>query len=110
MKEFKTLPKMQCGGKVKKYDGGGSVLDDPIGAYKSGKVKAVPMPTPDRNPEGRDIPGIGKVKSVPMPTPDRNPEGRDIPGVGRVKPVPMPTRGDAMLLKKGGKIKRGIKK
>ena len=87
MKDFKKLPKMACGGKVKKYDGGGSVLDDPIGAYKSGKVKAVPMPTPDRNPEGRDI-----------------------PGVGRVKPVPMPTRGDAMLLKKGGKVKRGNKK
>ena len=87
MKDFKKMPKMACGGKVKKYDGGGSVLDDPIGAYKSGKVKAVPMPTPDRNLEGRDI-----------------------PGVGRVKPVPMPTRGDAMLLKKGGKIKRGMKK
>jgi hypothetical protein len=106
MKEFKTLPKMQCGGKVKKYSGedGSHVLKDTT------KFKSVPMPAPDRNPEGRDIPGIGKVKSVPMPTPDRNTEGRDIPGVGRVKPIPMPTRGDAMLLKKGGKIKRGMKK
>lgn len=27
MKDFKTLPKMKCGGKVKKYDDGGAVRD-----------------------------------------------------------------------------------
>lgn len=109
MKDFKTLPKMQCGGKVKKYsgeDGSYVTADDVLNARKSGQLKPVPMPSVNRS-EGRDIPGIGRVKPVPMPTPDRNPEGRDIPGIGRVKPVPMPqTRGQAMLLKKGGKAKK----
>ena len=110
MKDFKKLPKMQCGGKVKKYsgaDGSYVTADDVLNARKSGQLKPVTMPSPDRSPEGRDIPGIGRVKPVPMPSPDRNSEGRDIPGIGKVRPVSTPqTRGQAMLLKKGGKVKK----
>jgi hypothetical protein len=112
MKDFKKMPKMACGGGVKKMQAGGSSTDDDImEAIRSGRAKPVPMPSGRGNPEGVDIPGMGRVKPVPMPSGRGNPEGVDIPGVGRVKPVPMPkTRGEAMLLKKGGKVKRGNKK
>jgi hypothetical protein len=108
MKDFKTLPKMKCGGKVKKMQAGGTTVDnDILERINSGKLKPVPMPTLRSNPEGIDIPGYGRAKPVEMPTGLNRGEGIDVPGYGRIKPVATPrTRGDAMLLKKGGKAKK----
>ena len=97
MKDFKKMPKMACGGNVKKYAVGGDIsMDDIMAARKSGQLKPVPMPAIERNEN--------TIKPVPMPSGRGNPDGVDVPGIGRVKPNPMiKSRGDAMLLKKGGK-------
>jgi hypothetical protein len=83
MKDFKKMVKMATGGGV----------DDIAEAFRSGKAKPAPMPSDKGN---RDY-------------------GFDVPGMGRVKPIEMPRKTreaihEAMLLKKGGKVKRGNKK
>lgn len=110
MKDFKTLPKMKCGGGVKKYAEGSSV-GDIVEAIRSGKAKPVPMPSGQGHESGVDIPGYGRVKPVEMPQ-LKNDNEVNIPGVGRFKPssIKTKTRGDLQLLKKGGKTKRGNKK
>jgi len=112
MKDFKKMPKMACGGKIKKYSGedGSYVTKEGREIPGLGRVKPVPMPGKPANPEGREIAGIGKVKPVQMPGRPVDPEGREIPGIGKVKPVPMPPLGSSEPLKKGGKVKRGMKK
>ena len=116
MKDFKQTPKMNAqgshycgGGKVKKMAVGGTTGDDIMEAIRSGKAKPVEMPSGPRNSEGVDIPGMGRAKPVEMPSGRGDLDGGfDVPGIGRIKPAPMPkTERGAMLLKKGGKVKRG---
>jgi len=117
MKDFKKMVKMAIGGGVKKMQAGGSSSDDIVEAFRSGKAKPMPMPSDKSNRDyGFDVPGIGRAKPVEMPSDKSNSNyGFDVPGMGRAKPVEMPIKTrqaihDAMLLKKGGKVKRGNKK
>lgn len=107
MKDFKKMPKMACGGGVKKMQAGGASSDtDFIKALKTGKAKPVEMPS--RNFPAKTVTIDGEMSEAkPAATPERSYGGSNIPGVGRVKPAPMPSRGDLQLLKKGGKVKRG---
>jgi hypothetical protein len=114
MKDFKKMPKMVCGGGVKKMQAGGRFSDDIAEAFRSGKAKPAPMPSDKGNRDyGFDVPGMGRVKPIEMPSDKGNRDyGFDVPGMGRVKPIETPrkTIHEAMLLKKGGKVKRGNKK
>jgi hypothetical protein len=108
MKDFKTMPKMACGGGVKKYNEGGNIVEEARKAIRSGKdldpgMMRTPKPR-SMNIDGKDV----EMKAVEMP--ERNYGGTNIPGVGRVKPVTLPSQGRLELLKKGGKVKRGNKK
>jgi hypothetical protein len=108
MKDFKKMPKMACGGGVKKYADGGDI-EEARKAIRSGKdLDPGMMRTPKSrtmNIGGKDV----ELKAVEMPNLDRG-EGVNVPGYGRMKPAPMQTRGNLQLLKKGGKVKRGNKK
>lgn len=116
MKDFKTLPKMKTGGKVKKYADGGEISkDDVISAIRSGKA-VDRMPTPSRgdgtNPTLSRAIGAPEnskyVDRMPMPSPSNT---INIPGYGRAqRAAPKTTPSGALLLKKGGKVKRGNKK
>ena len=100
------------GGKVKKYADGSSVsTDDIVGAIRPGKY-VDRMPTPKRNDSTN--PTLSKAIGVPEDTkyqdrmPQRMPTGKvNIPGVGSmdIRP-PKITESGAMLLKKGGKVKK----
>jgi hypothetical protein len=109
MKDFKTMPKMACGGGVKKYNEGGDIVAEARKAVRAGKdldpgIMAKSKPR-TMNIDGKDV----EMKSIEMPNLNRG-EGVNVPGYGRVKPAPMQTRGNLQLLKKGGKAKRGNKK
>ena len=111
MKDFKKMPKMACGGGVKKYSEGGDIVAEARKAIRSGKdldpgMMITPKPR-TVNIDGNEV----EMKSVPMPQLKGGEGGRDVPGLGKIKPVQMPqTRGNLELLKKGGKVKRGNKK
>jgi hypothetical protein len=109
MKDFKKMPKMACGGDVRKYSEGGDIIEEARKAVRSGKnldpgMMIKPKPR-TMNIDGEDV----ELKSSKMPNLNRN-EGINIPGHGNVKPAPMQTRGNLQLLNKGGKVKRGNKK
>ena len=109
MKDFKQTPKMNAsgshycgGGKVKKYAEGGEIISKVHEAIRSGKdldpgiIREPTKPYVDRDPGiGRDLKGT-----------------LNIPGIGEVKQAPpkLTPNGRGMLLKTGGKVKRGNKK
>jgi hypothetical protein len=114
MKDFKKMPKMACGGGVKKYEDGGGVLADYKTAIKSGNIV-------DRMPTSRRNDGTNPTASRAVGAPeDTKYEGRmrmpepsgtvNIPGVGKMQRAPVQTSENSILLKKGGKTKRGNKK
>ena len=119
-----TVPAGQKkGGKVKKYAGGSSVYSEDVGATSPAQLKEAikraarsadmdpgimpkgPMKPRTINIDGREV----EMKSVPMP-PTGNPDRTiKIPGIGEYKPGMQPMRTTpegAMLLKKGGKVKK----
>jgi hypothetical protein len=52
MKDFKKLPKMACGGKVKKFSGGGATLEE---MYPGAKItRAGPQPPPVEGGKGSE--------------------------------------------------------
>ena len=104
MKDFKTMPKMACGGGVKKYNEGRSVT---------------PVEMPSRfgssKPKTMIVDGKNTLRNPPVEMPSRfgssapktrNIDGEDVP----VNSTPTKIRGNLELLKKGGKVKRGSKK
>ena len=104
MKDFKKLPKMACGGGVKKYNEGSSVT---------------PVEMPSRfgssKPRTKIVDGKSTLVNPPVEMPSRfgssaprtrKIDGEDVP----VNSAPTKTRGNLELLKKGGKVKRGNKK
>ena len=114
MKDFKKMPKMACGGGVKKYADGGDVVADYKAAIKSGNV-VDRMPKPERDPGTN--PYLSRVLGVSSDTkyedrmPKRIPTGKvNIGGERMDMRPPKITENGAMLLKKGGKVKRGNKK
>lgn len=110
MKEFKCLPKMKTGGSVGKYSSGGDVLEGVKSAMRSGK---------DLDPGIHAKSGKNTFKfdgqeytprGVEMPMP-MSPDKRKMPGTNmELSPIKPKSRGEAMLLKNGGKAKRGNKK
>jgi hypothetical protein len=108
MKDFKKLPKMACGGGVKKYNEGSSV-----------KVDREPVEMPSRfgssKPRTMIVDGKNTLRNPPVEMPSRfgssKPRTRNIDGENvPVNPTTPQTRGNLELLKKGGKVKRGNKK
>jgi hypothetical protein len=100
MNDFKKMPKMACGGSVKKYNEGG---------YTSNSVE---MPSRFGSSKPRTM--IVDGKETPRPPPVEMPNFRQgnkgsSPTVMETKPTTRP-RGNLELLKKGGKVKRGNKK
>jgi len=111
MKDFKCLPKMKTGGSVKKYSNGGDVAEDIKSAFRSGKDLDPGIHAKSGKPNTINIDGKSyPMKPVPMPMPESSGKRR-IPGIeGEYTPTKPKTRGEAMLLKNGGKAKRGNKK
>ncbi len=100
MKDFKKLPKMACGGGVKKYNEGGRT-SEPVempSRFGSSKPKTIIVDGKEflRNPPV-EMSNFGKGNKGSSPT------------VMETKPTTRP-RGNLELLKKGGKVKRGNKK
>jgi len=120
MKDFKTLPKMKIGGRVKKFSDGGSTLEE---MYPGAKVtKAGPQPKPEEYSANRFKVGESDWESSQKAN---RADNRTLAPYERK--APSMTRGggssgtggvaadNKMLLnpramKKGGKIKRGMKK
>jgi hypothetical protein len=110
MKDFKCLPKMKTGGSVSKYSAGGDVLEGVKSAMRSGK---------DLDPGIHAKSGKNTFKfdgqeytprGVEMPMPKSTGKMK-IPGTDmELSPIKPKSRGEAMLLKSGGKAKRGNKK
>jgi len=115
MKDFKKMPKMACGGKVKKYADGGDVdLDAYVrkttglpaskntAATPSAAVKRNVGPTPNINDVVRKSMGMAKkYDDVPEPTTSAPKyTGPEVNVNDLVK----------SQLKRGGKVKRGGKK
>ena len=105
MKDFKTMPKMACGGGLKKYNAGSSVKfdRDPVSKkveFDGEQVDVKPAAMPGRF-------GMPKPKSSPVYMPGNlggSKKTVNIPGIGEVN------RSDIEARKKGGKVKRGNKK
>ena len=105
MNDFKKMPKMACGGSVKKMQAGGSASDPVEMPSRFGSSK----------PRTKIVDGKNTLVNPPVEMPSRlgssklrtrNIDGEDVP----VNPMPTKTRGNLDLLKKGGKVKRGNKK
>ena len=108
MKDFKTMPKMACGGGVKKYNEGGDIVAEARKAVRAGKdldpgIMAKSKPR-TMNIDGKDV----EIKSIEMPNLRQGNKGSS-PTIMETKPSTNP-RGNLELLKKGGKAKRGNKK
>jgi hypothetical protein len=109
MNDFKKMPKMACGGGVKKMAEGGDIVAEARKAVRAGKdldsgMLRTTKPT-TMNFDGKDVP----ISSVEMPNRfgsskprTRNMFGEDVP----VNPTPTRPRGNLELLKKGGKAKK----
>ena len=110
MKEFKCLPKMKTGGYVKKYSNGGDVMEGVKSAMRSGKDLDPGIHNKAGSSKGFVVDGKEyKTKGAEMPSYES--KGKTFPGIdGTLTPKPPKTRGEAMLLKNGGKAKRGNKK
>jgi len=109
MKDFKKMPKMACGGGVKKMSEGGDIVAEARKATRAGKDLDSGMirtpKTKTMNFDGKDVP----ISSVEMPNRfgsskprTRNMDGENVP----VNPTPTRPRGNLELLKKGGKAKK----
>jgi hypothetical protein len=99
MKDFKTMPKMACGGGVKKYNEGSS-------------VKPVEMPSRfgSSKPRTKIVDGKNTLVNPPVEMPNlRQGNKGSSSSVMETKPTTNP-RDNLDLLKKGGKVKRGNKK
>ena len=99
MKDFKKLPKMACGGGVKKYNEGSSVT-------------SVEMPSRfgSSKPRTMIVDGKETLRKPPVEMSNlRQGNKGSSPSVSETKPSTSP-RSNLELLKKGGKVKRGNKK
>lgn len=111
MKDFKCLPKMKTGGSVNKYSAGGDVMEGVKSAMRSGKDLDPGIHAKSGRPNTFKIDGqeySPRGSNMPMP----EPKGKmKIPGTDmELSPIKPKSRGEAMLLKNGGKAKRGNKK
>jgi hypothetical protein len=109
MKDFKTMPKMACGGKVKKYSEGGDIVAEARKELRSGKdldpsfsKKLKPYPSVQvGGKSGPQYPAPG----VEMPSRMGSPNSKlNIEGLGEID------RSSVKGLKAGSKVKRGKKK
>jgi hypothetical protein len=105
MNDFKKMPKMACGGGVKKYNEGG---------YTSNPVE-MPSRFGSSKPRTMIVDGKNTLRNPPVEMPSRfgssKPRTRNIDGENvPVNPTTPQTRNNLELLKKGGKVKRGNKK
>lgn len=102
---------MKTGGSVKKYSNGGDVMEDIKSAMRSGKDLDPGIHAKSGRPNTISIDGKSyPMKPVPMPMPEPKSKMR-IPGTDmELSPLKPKSRGEAMLLKNGGKAKRGNKK
>ena len=109
MKDFKCLPKMKTGGSVQKYSEG-NIVQEYKSAVKGNKNLDPGIYNKAGSSKGFVVDGKEyKTKGVDMPSYES--KGKTFPGIdGTLTPKPPKTRGDAMLLKNGGKAKRGNKK
>jgi hypothetical protein len=100
MNDFKKMPKMACGGSVKKYNEGGYTRE------------SVEMPSRFGSSKPRTMIVDGKETlrppAVEMPNLRQGTKGSS-PTIIETKPSTSPRR-NLDLLKKGGKVKRGNKK
>jgi hypothetical protein len=99
MNDFKKMPKMACGGGVKKYNEGSSVT-------------SVEMPSRfgSSKPRTMIVDGKNTLKNTPVEMSNlRQGSKGSSPSVSETKPSTSP-RSNLDLLKKGGKVKRGNKK
>jgi len=106
MKDFKKMPKMACGGGVKKYATGGDILADYKKAVKEGTLEKpslleVKPKSKTINVDGTDV--NYNNRAVPMPSPKAS---TDFNVVGEARTP----RSEMKGLKTGGKVKRGSKK
>ena len=100
MKDFKKLPKMACGGGVKKYNEGG---------YTSNSVE-MPSRFGSSKPRTMIVDGKETLRNPPVEMPNlRQGNKGSSPTIIETKPSTNPRR-NLDLLKKGGKVKRGNKK
>jgi hypothetical protein len=99
MNDFKKMPKMACGGGVKKYNEGSSVT-------------SVEMPSRfgSSKPRTKIVDGRNVLVNPPVEMSNLKQGSKgSSPSVSETKPSTSP-RGNLELLKKGGKVKRGNKK
>jgi hypothetical protein len=112
MKDFKKMPKMACGGGVKKYSEGKEVEPSFL---RTGKTDLKPMLRHRDKPDPFmatpvDMPSrLGAAKqseNTPISMPNRLGSSRavNVPGLGIIE------RDEMQARKKGGKVKRGNKK
>jgi len=109
MKDFKKMPKMACGGGVKKYQAGGDVLSDFRATQKPLSQetldKKLPVYKGKIGPDGQvtrpEMSPDMKEKSLPVFRGKIGPNGQV------VKPEMDPEMRKNMLMKTGGKVKRG---
>jgi hypothetical protein len=100
MKDFKKLPKMACGGGVKKMNEGGYTRESVEMPSHFGSTK----------PRTMIVDGKNTLKNPPVEMPNlRQGNKGSSPTVMETKPSTK-SRGNLELLKKGGKVKRGNKK
>ena len=96
---------MACGGGVKKYQAGGDVITE-----KDLEAQAIKDALKNRDPGMTPALRRPYVNMDPGMTPKRQSDTVNVPGLGPMKRAPAQVRGDSLLLKKGGKTKRGNKK
>jgi hypothetical protein len=110
MNDFKKMPKMACGGSVKKYNEGGDIVAEARKSIR--ESNSAEMPSRFGSPKPRTM--IVDGKEIPRPPPVEMPKFRQgnkgsSPTIMETKPSTNP-RNNLELLKKGGKVKRGNKK
>jgi hypothetical protein len=109
MKDFKKMPKMACGGGVKKYSEGGDIVEEARKELRSGKdldpnlsKKLTPYPSVRQGGKGAPqfaAPGIEMPSRIGSPNSKLN-----IGGLSEID------RSSVKGLKAGSKVKRGNKK
>ena len=100
MKDFKKLPKMACGGGVKKYNEGGRTSEPVEMPSRFGSSK----------PRTKIVDGKNTLVNPPVEVPNfRQGNKGSSPSVSETKSSTGP-RSNLEFLKKGGKVKRGNKK
>jgi hypothetical protein len=110
MNDFKKMPKMACGGGVKKYNEGGDIVAEARKSIRESNSAEMPSRFGSSKPGTMIVDGKITLRNPPVEMPKlRQGNKGSSPTIMETKPSTNP-RNNLEHLKKGGKVKRGNKK